>query len=361
MSDMARKAWPLVLIVLVVVLLSTVLIMSRRIAMLIFGATLFAVFLRQLAEEVFKRLPFEPTRRVKISIIITALLLLTVLSAFGTANSVSDKIAHLVGHIDQSVDDLQSRIRSLPIAERLMSHESGVSSLVPSSDTSMSFVSQMFSSTFGFVLDLLIILVLGGYFAISPQKYRNGAIRLLPVHKRIPISSLLGEAAETLWRWVLGRLAAMAMIGVAFGIGLAFLGIPMPLQLGVFAALVTFVPNVGGVVAVVPALLLATEQGSSAVLGVLGLYLTLQTIESYFITPMIEEHQVELPPGMVIIAQLVAAILFGLWGIVFATPLFAVISLFVKRLYIEQWLEAPAAEPAVCEIPSPNAVTSEAM
>ncbi len=132
-------------------------------------------------------------------------------------------------------------------------------------------------------------------------------------------------------------------------------------SLAFFAALVTFVPNVGGVVAVVPALLLATEQGSSAVLGVLALYLTIQTIESYLITPMIEEHQVELPPGMVIIAQLVAAILFGLWGIVFATPMFAVISLFVKRLYIEQWLEAPTQEPILGDTPSPNSLPSQAM
>lgn len=361
MSEMVRKAWPLVLIVLVVVLLSTIFIVSRRIVMLVFGATLLAVFLRQLAEEVFKRLPFEPTRRAKISIVIGVLLVVTVLSGFGMASSVSNKVANLIGRVDQSADDLVSRIRSLPIAKQMMSRESGVTSMLPSSDTSMSFVSQMFSSTFGFVLDLLIIVVLGGYFAISPQKYRNGAIRLLPVHQRIPISSLLGEASETLWRWILGRLVAMSLIGFAFGAGLAFLGVPMPLQLGVFAALVTFVPNVGGVVAVVPALLLATEQGSSAALGVLGLYLTIQTVESYFITPMIEEHQVELPPGMVIIAQLVAAILFGLWGIVFATPLFAVISLFVKRLYIEQWLEAPTIQPESAEVSPAQAAASDAM
>ncbi len=355
MPEFVRKSLPLVFIILVVALLAAILIISRRIVMLVFGASLLAVFLRQLAEEVFKRLPFEPTKRVKIGVVITVLVIISALSGFGVAATVSDKVMHMVGRMDQSVGDLQARFRALPIAQRLMSSEDGLASLIPSSGSSMSFVSQMFSSTFGFVLDLLIIIVLGGYFAISPQKYRNGAIRLLPLHHRIPVSSLLGEAAETLWSWMLGRLLAMTLIGVSFGVGLAFLSVPMPVQLGVFAALVTFVPNVGGVVAVIPAMLLATEQGSSSVIGVLALYIIIQTIESYFITPMIEERQVELPPGVVIVAQLVAAILFGLWGIVFATPLFAVITLFVKRLYVEQWLEAPTVDPAaVVAAPNPN-------
>ncbi len=127
---------PLVLLILAVVLLSTILLVSRRIVMLVFGATLLAVFLRQLAEEVFKRLPFEPTKRSKIGIVITVLLLVTVLSGFGVASSVSTKVTNLIERVGQSVDDLQERIRSLPVAQRMMSRESGLSSMLPSSDTS---------------------------------------------------------------------------------------------------------------------------------------------------------------------------------------------------------------------------------
>ncbi|WP_037227258.1 AI-2E family transporter, partial [Rhodopirellula baltica] len=101
-----------------------------------------------------------------------------------------------------------------------------------------------------------------------------------------------------------------------------------------------FIPNIGGIAAVVPALLLASQQGSTALISVLVLYLVIQTIESYLITPMVQEHQVELPPAMVILAQIIGGLVFGFWGIVFATPMFAVSMLWIKQIYVEDWLES---------------------
>ena len=114
----------------------------------------------------------------------------------------------------------------------------------------------------------------------------------------------------------------------------------MPVELGIFAALVTFIPNIGGVAAVIPALLLATQQGTTALVSVLVLYLAIQFAESYLVTPMVQEHQVSLPPALVILSQIVSGLVFGFWGIVFATPLMAIVQLWVKRLYVEDWLEA---------------------
>ncbi len=221
-----------------------------------------------------------------------------------------------------------------------MDDEASVSSLLPSSAKSFGLAKNFFATAFGGMTDVLILAFLAIYFCFSPEKYRAGTVRLVPPSWRNRLLDLMDESSQTLWRWMLGRLLAMAIVGILFGIGLAVIGIPMPVELGIFAGLVTFIPNIGGIAAVIPALLLASQQGSTAFISVSLLYLAIQTVESYLITPMVQQHQVSLPPAMVILAQILGGLIFGFWGVVFATPLVAVAMLWTKRLYVEGWLEA---------------------
>lgn len=163
---------------------------------------------------------------------------------------------------------------------------------------------------------------------------------MVPLSWREPLSELLSDSGDTLWRWMLGRLLSMVVVGVVFAVGLALLGVPMPVELGLFAAVVTFIPNIGAIAAVIPALLLAANQGSGAALGVLGLYVAIQFTESYLLTPLVQQKQVALPPALVILSQVVAGLVFGFWGIVFATPLMAIVALWIRRLYVEGFIEA---------------------
>ena len=71
------------------------------------------------------------------------------------------------------------------------------------------------------------------------------------------------------------------MIGVATGVGLWLLDIPMAFMLGAVAGLISFVPTIGAVVAILPAMLLAFQVGQQTVLYVLVLYLAIQLVESY--------------------------------------------------------------------------------
>ena len=60
-----------------------------------------------------------------------------------------------------------------------------------------------------------------------------------------------------------------------------------------------------------------------------------QVAESNFITPMVQKKLVNIPPAMIIIAQLLIAPLTGGWGLVLATPLMVIIIVMVKELYIK--------------------------
>ncbi|SMP59182.1 Predicted PurR-regulated permease PerM [Neorhodopirellula lusitana] len=316
-----------------------VLFVARHFLMLVFGAVLIGVVVNRFAGLVTRMVPWKWSRRVRVGLVLLATVTIFVIGGFGFASSIDDQLIQFSDRIDSSASKVIEAAKQQPIVQRVR-EEVSLGSMLPSSGKSLGLAQTLFASTFGVLTDVLILIILGAYFSTSPGTYQSGVLRSIPVAWREKGASLLSESAETLWQWMLGRLLAMAIVGISFGVGLAILGVPMPFELGIFAGLVTFVPNLGGIAAVVPALLLASNEGSSAVLGVLLLYLVIQFAESYLITPLVQEKQVNLPPAMVILAQVVAGLLFGVWGIMFATPLVALTLLWVRRLYVEDGLEA---------------------
>lgn len=317
---------------------------ARNLLPLIFGAILIAVVLNQVASYAGKILPDSLSdslsRRVRITLIVTFLFLTACVSIYAFAHSASEQVVRLADRVEDSIGSVVAAAKDQPLIQRYMGEDAKLSSLLPSSAKSLGLARNFFATAFGGMTDVLILAFLAIYFCFSPDKYRSGAIRLAPTAWRERLSGLMSDSSQTLWRWMLGRLLAMAIVGILFGIGLAVIGIPMPIELGIFAGLVTFIPNIGGVAAVVPALLLASQQGSKSFLSVLVLYVAIQFVESYLITPIVQEHQVSLPPAMVVLTQILGGLIFGFWGIVFATPLVAVAMLWIKRLYVEDWLES---------------------
>ncbi len=72
--------------------------------------------------------------------------------------------------------------------------------------------------------------------------------------------------------------------------------------------------------------------------GALGVYLAVQTLESYFLTPMIQRRAISVPPAFLFASQITLGLLFGLYGLAWATPLAAIVRVFILRLYVEDEL-----------------------
>ncbi len=190
------------------------------------------------------------------------------------------------------------------------------------------------------VIALLFIIFTGLYLAIDPGLYARGVLWLVPPRGRDKADCVLRRVGHTLRYWILGQLAAMTLVGTVAGVGLWILGAPLPLVLGVLAGVAEFVPNVGPfVAAVLPTLLSVTAEGRfldgpSLGVAVLVLFVAIQTAESYLITPMIQQRAVEIPPALLIVTQLAAAVLLGPIGVVIAAPLVASVMAAIKELVV---------------------------
>ncbi|MDQ3776068.1 MAG: AI-2E family transporter [Pseudomonadota bacterium] len=84
--------------------------------------------------------------------------------------------------------------------------------------------------------------------------------------------------------------------------------------------------------------MLAILQSPTRALYVVLLYLGIQTVESYLLTPLMQKRTVSLPPAVTIFVQVLLGVLVGGLGLVLATPLMAAAFVLVRMLYIEDTL-----------------------
>jgi len=130
----------------------------------------------------------------------------------------------------------------------------------------------------------------------------------------------------------------MLILGVLTTLGLWILGIPLALTLGIIAAVLSFIPNIGPIISAVPAILIALIESPSKALYVIFLYIGIQTVESYLITPIIQKKAVHLAPALLIAVQIMIGVLLGALGLLLATPLMVVIIVLVQMLYVQDTL-----------------------
>lgn len=181
------------------------------------------------------------------------------------------------------------------------------------------------SSALGVLGTVVLVLASAIYFAASPRPYVEGPLHLVPNRVRGRTQVVLTDIGQTLQYWLAGQLLDMLVVGVVTGAGLALLGVPLAFILGVLAGLLNFVPYIGAIAGAVPAILIALAQGPHQAMYVAGLFVVVQGLEGNVLSPLIQRRAVDLPPAATILAQTALGGLFGLPGIMLATPIAAAI------------------------------------
>lgn len=189
------------------------------------------------------------------------------------------------------------------------------------------------SLTVTVLAEFAIILAVGVYAAARPDLYVGGFVRLLPAAWRDTAREVLYEVGHQLRRWMLGAALEMTSAGVLIGLGLWLLGVPYALGLGLLAGLLELVPNFGPVAAAVPALLISLGDGGTTWWHVLLMYFVVQTVQSYVVQPLIQQHMVEVPPVLLIIVLVAMGWALGALALFTAVPLLVVVMTVVKLVY----------------------------
>lgn len=202
----------------------------------------------------------------------------------------------------------------------------------------------VFSATFGVLTDLYIIFFVGMFIMAQPKPYQKGVVSLVPLSGRHRAQEVLDKLGSTLQRWIAGKLFSMLVVTVLTSLGLWILGVPLALALGFIAGLLSFIPNFGPLIALIPAVLVGLMEGTNTALYVVLLYIGIQAVESNLITPMVQKQMVYLPPAVILIGQVLLGILVGGLGLILATPIIAIVVVLVQMLYVADVLGDRSSE-----------------
>lgn len=209
------------------------------------------------------------------------------------------------------------------------------------------FVQSAFVVGAGIVLVVFVAL----YIAADPKVYRRGLVLLVPIEQRDRFSSTLKVVGTALRTWFATQLIAMMVIGIVTTTALAIIGVRGALPLGVLAGLFEFIPNIGPLLSAIPAVLMGfTESPQQA--GVVALvYWGIQFLENNLLIPYLMKEQLDLPPALTLLAQVVMAYVFGFLGLFVAIPVLAVVMVFVRTYWVEDDLPPlPTVEMRIPEL-----------
>lgn len=293
-----------------------------------FGGVILAVLVRSGARVIARYLPI-PTRWASLLVIAT-LVALVALSWRLTGGELVEQFQELSKRLPGALDQARQWLESNQLTADIGSPGDFLDS--GSLATSVLAAATMTAEV---LFDIGIILLVALYLCINPGLYVRGSVRLIPAHLRHEVRSALDTAEQALHSWLLGQLIAMAAVGALTGLGLWALDIPLAFILALVAAILEFVPIIGPFIAAVPAVLIGFTQSPTDALYVAILYFGVQQLEGAIIMPMAQRWAVHLPPLLGLLSIAVFGVLFGIRGMLFATPLTVIAMVLVNRFYVE--------------------------
>ena len=164
------------------------------------------------------------------------------------------------------------------------------------------------------------------YILRDLPKLRQNVEMLIPPRHRTTVHEVFDRVAAVGSNVIRGQFTVCAVMAVLDSIGFVALGVPMPIFLGVCAGFGHLIPYVGPIAAAFLTVSLTALESPEwwRILGVIGVIASVQALESVVLTPFILGSRLELHPFWVLAGITIAGHLFGILGMILATPVIAV-------------------------------------
>ena len=315
----------------------------KQVLLLAFAAVVFATAINQLVKFLEKKLGQD--RKSAIVISVTGVLAFIVGFIALVIPPFIDQFQQLVQLVPLGLEQLSSWnewLRNL-LPNNLIAEVRGLRSLT---ENIQSFTDQiignffdLFSSTLGIFLNSLLVIVVTIMLLSNPTPYRQMFLLTFPAFYRQRVQTILRKCEKNLGGWAIGILFNMAVIAILSGIGLLILGVKLPLANSLLAGMLTFIPNLGPVLSVIPPAAMALLDAPWKAVAVVILYVVIQQVESNILTPIVMQKQVSLLPAVTLLSQVAFAVFFGILGLFLALPITVVAQVWIKEVLVKDILD----------------------
>ena len=324
-----EKVWHTVGIVAFVAVLILIARVAFNVVLLCLAGCLISVYFHGLGDIIQRRTKW--TRKPCMIISITGSFILLGVLLWFMGSKIQAQVAVLSDSLPQTYHHAKEQLAATPLGRKILDALSG-----GDSNKLFATAQQFFSTSFGVLGNMYIILFLGIFFTASPSLYKDGLILLVPQTNKPLAKRIIDRISLSLKGWLKGTMLSMVLLAILIPIGLTIMGVPVALVLGLLTAILVIVPNFGSFAAMIPGVLLALTISFNTAIIVALIYIFVQTLVSNIIAPIIQKKIINLPPALTIISQLVMAALAGVMGIIMAIPLLAIAMILVDELYVKR-------------------------
>ncbi|ENL3544124.1 AI-2E family transporter [Listeria monocytogenes] len=172
------------------------------------------------------------------------------------------------------------------------------------------------------------------YLLKDGKKLPDFLLKMLPVNGRAHTRQVLGEANHKISSYIRGQIIVSLCIGILLFIGYLIIGLPYALTLAIIAACTSIVPYLGPAIAITPAIIIAIVTSPWLLIKLIIVWCVVQLLEGKFISPQVMGKTLKVHPITILFVILVAGNLFGVLGVIFAVPGYAVLKVIVTHVFI---------------------------
>lgn len=186
---------------------------------------------------------------------------------------------------------------------------------------------------------LLISLVVTVYMLIDFDNINKAFYKIFKKDHQTEYKKLFTSMSVNTRKVVNGTLLVAFMVFVFDTIGFSIMGLKMSVLLGLLCGITDLIPYIGPYIGGAAAVIVGFTQSPIVGLGVLVIAVIVQLLESYILQPMVMSKAMQLNPIVIIIGLLIFGYLFGIIGMIIATPCMAIIKeiiIFIKNKKIEK-------------------------
>lgn len=229
--------------------------------------------------------------------------------------------------------------------ERLLNEKDLMSGL----KEALSRVWNMLLSTANVLISIVSSLIALLYLVFMLNDYdrvKKGWIRFVPKSKRSMAKKIVSDIDNGMSGYFRGQALVALANCVLFSVGFMIIGFPMPVGLGVFIGLISFIPYVqllGFFPATVLAILCSVDTGRNfwmLMLGVIAVYCIVQVLQDSIITPHIMGKILGLRPAVVLLSLTVWGYLLGIIGLIIALPLTQILISYYRHYVVDDPLDS---------------------
>jgi len=329
-----EKVWHTVAIVALLAIVILVMRVAFNVLLMVLAGALIATFFHGLGDMIQRKTKFSRKLAMIISVAGSFAIMGALLWFMGT--KIQQQVTELSTTLPHTLGTVKTKMASTPLGKKLLESITG-----NNSQKLMTTAQSFFSTSFGVIGDMYIILFLGIFFTTNPSLYKNGILLLVPEDRKEKGEHIINRVSLSLKGWLKGMMISIVLVTILISTGLTVIGLPVALVLGLITGLLEMVPNLGSLLAMIPGVLLALTISTNMAIVVALLYIASQTITANIVNPLIQKKMINLPPALTLISQLIMGAISGALGVILAVPLLAIVIILMDELYVKKINKEP--------------------